>query len=108
MCRRVPDALRACVQTMPLEKFLGIVVMAIGIGWYSQISLSKAPAAASGAGGQAGGGQLAGQHGAARPPPHRGPLAPVATGGGEDGSGDVARGYPGQVVSPRKATLFDK
>lgn len=92
------------MQAMPLKKFLGIVIMAGGIGWYSQIKLSEAPVAKQAA--DEGGAQDAQQSGATPAP--RGGLAKVATGRDGDGPGDVARGYPGQVVSPRKATLFDK
>lgn len=95
------------MQTMPLKKLLGLVVMAAGIAWYSHIKLTEAPsprahptATAEQNGDQAGNAE---NHSKAREV-GRGlpPLVPA-----EQQRPIRGPAWGGQIVSPRKGSHFD-
>lgn len=113
----------AVLQSMPLKKLLGLIVMAIGIGWYSQIKLaesqppkpvlsstqapptplsrrSSSPAAMLPASTV----KAVPQRSGLPPPVPNAQLPPEGVGKSRSRQ---ERAWPGQAISPRKSAAFD-
>jgi hypothetical protein len=95
------------MQTMPFKKLLGLIVMGVGIAWYSQIKLTEAPAYPAAAAEQnSGQDEERNRHSESRAKANEGgrglpPLMPV-----EEQRRLRSPAWGGQIVSPRKGSHF--